>query len=238
MSPPVYRGDILFLCRISVCLSVRPSVRPCPSVCLSVHEIVSAPYLRNGLRDFHLNLCHMFTSRRRRAEPMCRPYRFKVKVRLEGHRFEPVFRVRSISPKRLEGFSLNLCHMFTSRRRRAEPMCRPYRFKVKVRLEGHRFEPVFRVRSISPKRLEGFSLNLCHMFTSRRRHAEPMCRPYRFKVKVRLEGHRFEPVFRVRSISPKRLRGIFIKLVSHVHPKEAMCRIRVLTIPVQGQGHA
>ena len=34
MSPPVYRGDVLFLCP-------------------SVHKIMSAPYLRNRFKDFH-----------------------------------------------------------------------------------------------------------------------------------------------------------------------------------------
>ena len=45
-------------------------------------------------------------------------------------------------------------------------MSRPYRFKVKGTIEGQRFEPVFLVRSISQKQLEGLSLNLCQMFTS------------------------------------------------------------------------
>ena len=110
-------------------------------------------------------------------------------------RVMPLFRLRKcvffISPKRLEGFSLHLCQIFTSLRRCAEPMFRPYRFKVKVTLDGQRFEPVFRVRSISQKRLEGFSWNLCQMFTSWRRCAEPMFRPYRFKVKVAMGRHPF-----------------------------------------------
>ena len=41
----------------------------------------------------------------------------------------------SRSPKRVEGFSWNLCQMFTSCRRRAEPMFRPFRFKVKSGLK-------------------------------------------------------------------------------------------------------
>ena len=120
MSPPVYRGDILFLSWMSVCPSVPNRVR-------SISP--------RRLEGFSWNLCQMFTSSRRCAEPMSRPYRFKVKVTLEGQRFEPLFRVRSISPRRLEGFSWNLCQMFTSSRRCAEPMSRPYRFKVKVSLK-------------------------------------------------------------------------------------------------------
>ena len=42
------------------------------------------------------------------------------------------------------------------------------------------------VRSISLRRLEGFSWNLCQMFTSSWRCAEPMSWPYRFKIKVKL----------------------------------------------------
>ena len=42
------------------------------------------------------------------------------------------------------------------------------------------------VRSISLRRLEGFSWNFCQMFTSSWRCAEPMSWPYRFKIKVKL----------------------------------------------------
>ena len=50
----------------------------------------------------------------------------------------------------------------------------------------------FRVRSISLP-LEGFSLNFGHMFASVRQCAELITQPCRHKVKVTVQGHRFEP---------------------------------------------
>ena len=51
----------------------------------------------------------------------------------------------------------------------------------------------FRVRSISPIPLEGFSLNFGHMFASVRRCVELITQPRRYKVKITVQGHRFEP---------------------------------------------
>ena len=51
----------------------------------------------------------------------------------------------------------------------------------------------FRVRSISPIPLEGFSLNFGRMFASVRQCAELITQPCRHKVKVTVQGHRFEP---------------------------------------------
>ena len=78
------------------------------------------------------------------------------------------------------------------------PVYRRYFFVLdvclSVRLSAH---PFVRSKScplhisISPKQfkiVEGFSWNLCQMFTPWRRCAEPTFRPYRFKVKVRLVG--------------------------------------------------
>ena len=164
----------------------------------------------------------MFTSSRQCVEFMSRPYRFKVKVTLEGQMFEALFRVCSISPRRLEGFLRNLSNMFTSLRQCAEPMSRPYRFKVKVTLKGQRFEALFRFRSISPRRLEGFSWSLGHMFTSSRHCAEPMYRPSR--VKVTLEGQRFEALFRVQDAAKD-----FTEVQSHVLLINMMCRTRTFS---------
>ena len=77
-----------------------------------------------------------------------------------------------------------------------------------------------RVRSISPRRLEGFSWNLGHMFTSSRRCAEPMSRPSRFKVT--LEGQRYEALFRVQDTAKD-----FTEVQSHVQLINMMCNTRV-----------
>ena len=75
----------------------------------------------------------------------------------------PEFRVCSISPIPLEGFSLNFGHMFASVRQCAESITQSCRLKVKVTVQGHGLE--FRVRSVSPLPLGGFSLNFGQMFT-------------------------------------------------------------------------
>ena len=51
------------------------------------------------------------------------------------------FRVRSISPIPLEGFTLNFGHLFASVRRRAELITQPCQHKVIVTVQGHRFDP-------------------------------------------------------------------------------------------------
>ena len=96
---------------------------------------------------------------------------------------------RSISPIPLEGFSLNVGHMFASVRRCAELITQPCRQKVKdtsLSLE-------FRVRSVSPIPVEGFSLNFGQIFTLVRRCAESITQPCRLKVNVTVQGHGFEP---------------------------------------------
>ena len=99
------------------------------------------------------------------------------------------FRVRSISPIPLEGFSLNLGHMFASVRRYVELITQPCRQKVKVTA----LSLEFRVRSVSPIPVEGFSLNFGQMFTLLRRCVESITQPCRHKVKVTVQGHVFEP---------------------------------------------
>ena len=51
----------------------------------------------------------------------------------------------------------------------------------------------FRVRSVSPIPVEGFSLNFGQMFTLVRRCEELISQPCRLKVKVTVQGHGFEP---------------------------------------------
>ena len=73
------------------------------------------------------------------------------------------FRVCSISPIPLEGFSLNFGQMFTLVRRCAESITQPCRLKVKVTVQGHGLSIEFCVRSVSPLPLGGFSLNFGQM---------------------------------------------------------------------------
>ena len=75
----------------------------------------------------------------------------------------------------------------------AEPISQPCQLKIKVTAQGQGFGLEFRVRSISPIPLEGFSLNFGHMFASVRRCAELINQPCRHKVKVIVQGHKFEP---------------------------------------------
>ena len=128
---------------------------------------------------------------------MCRthkstmPTRSRSQVKVVGLSLE--FLVRSISPIPLEGFSLNFGHMFASVRRCAELITQPCRHKVKVTVQGHGLSLEFRVRSISPIPVEGFSLNFGQIFTLVRQCAESITQPCRLKVKVTVQGHRFEP---------------------------------------------
>ena len=61
MSPPLYRGDILFLSWMSVL----------PSVCLS--QSVSAPHLQDSLKDFH------------ETWVTCSPHQGDIKSRIRFH---------------------------------------------------------------------------------------------------------------------------------------------------------
>ena len=103
------------------------------------------------------------------------------------------FRVRSISPIPMEGFSLNFGHMFASVRRCAELITQPCHNKVKSQFKVTGLSLEFRVRSVSPISVEGFSLNFGQMFTLVRQCAESITQPCRFKVKVTVQGHVFDP---------------------------------------------
>jgi hypothetical protein len=82
--------------------------------------------------------------------------------------------------------------MFTSPRECAEPMMLKCQLKVKVTIEGqisnNQILDSYRVRSVSPTLIEGFSSNLAQMLTSRRGCAEPMLPMCQLKVKVTIEG--------------------------------------------------
>ena len=96
----------------------------------------------------------------------------------------------------------------------------------------------FRVRSISPIPLEGFSLKFGHMFASVIQYAELINQPGWHKVKVTVQGHMFEPWISCPLCISYTSGRIFFKLWSNVHLSETMCRIKNSTIPTQAQGHS
>ena len=166
-----YRNGLRLPVRLSICLSFR-------------NTFLSAPYLLNPLKDFHFTLVKCSPQWVDVQNP-CQPCQPKVKVRSRSWVWVLNF-VSAPSPIPLEGFSLNFGHMFTSVRQFAELIIQPCWHKVKVTVQGHRFEP-------------WISCPLCISYTSGR---------------------------------------IFFKLWSNVHLSEMMCRINNSTMPTQGQGRS
>jgi len=99
----------------------------------------------------------------------------------------------------------------------------------------------YRVCSINPIPMEGFSSNLTEMFTSTRGCTEPMLPMCQLKVKVTIEGQ----------ISNNQILGImscplcksytnlkiFFNLGSNVNLNKEMCRTHVTLLPAWGQGY-
>ena len=158
-------GDYRNGLHLSICLSVH-----CPFVCSSV--ILSCP-LRISWTLWKIFI--KLWSNVHLSESMCRTHvnhaNSRSQVKVIGLSLE--FRVRSISPIPLEGFCLNFGHMFAPVRRCAELITQPCRHKVKVTVQGHRFEPwISCPLCISYTRRRGFFLNFGQMFTLVRRCAE------------------------------------------------------------------
>ena len=86
--------------------------------------------------------------------------------------------------------------MFASVRRCAELITQPCRHKAKV--TGLSLE--FRVRSVSPIPVEGFSLNFGQIFTLVRQYAESAMPTQGQRSQFKVMGLSLE--FRVRSVSP------------------------------------
>ena len=121
--------------------------------------------------------------------------------------------------------------MFASVSRCTEPMS-----TMPTQDQGHRSRSS--VRSISPIPLKGFSLNFGHMFASVRWCAELITQPCWHKVKVTIQGHRFEPWISCQLCISYTSGRIFFKLWTDVHLSEMMCRINNSTMLTQGQGHS
>ena len=120
----------------------------------------------------------------------------------------------------------------------AEPISQPCQLKVKVTGQGHGFEPWISCPlhiSYTPERL--LFLNFGHMFASMRRCAELITQPWRYKIKVTVQGHGFVSWFSCPLCISYTSGRIFFKFWSNVHYK-TMCRINNSTMPTQGQGHS
>ena len=142
------------------------------------------------------------------SETMCRislhhaNSRSRSQFKVMGFSLE--FRVRSVSPLPLGGFSLNFGQMFT-----CGTMCRTHNSAMGTQGQGHSssLSPEFHVHSISPLPLEGFSFNFGQMFASVKWCAEPIAQPCRLtRSQFKVMGLSLE--FCVRSVSPLPVGGL------------------------------
>ena len=161
------------------------------------------------------------------AEPISQPCQLKVKVTVQGHRFE----LWISCPLYISYTSGRIFFKLWSNVYLSETMCRinnstmRTRSRSQVKVIGSSL--IFRVRSISPIPLEGFYLNFGQMFASLRRCAQLITQPCRQKVNVTVQGHRFEPWISCPLCSSYTSERIFFKHWSNVHHSETMCRIKV-----------
>ena len=124
------------------------------------------------------------------SEMMCRTYNSRSRSQLKVIH---LFLVHSISPEPFERFSWNFGQMFALVRQCVEPITQACWLKVKVTVKGHEFEPWISCSLHPPEPFERCSLNLGQMLALVRWCAEPIIQQCRFKVKVTIEGHQFEP---------------------------------------------
>ena len=117
----------------------------------------------------------------------------------------------------------------------AKSISQPCQLKVKVTGQSHGLSLEFRVRTISPIPLEGFSFSFGHMFASVRQCAELIIQPCRHKVKVTVQGHRFEPWISCPLCISYKSGRIFFKLWSNVNLSETMCRIKNSAMPTRSR---
>ena len=103
---------------------------------------------------------------------MCRTYDSAMQTQGQGHVICPSIRVRSISPKTFERFSLNFTQMFLLERRCAEHMPQLHRLMVKVVGQGQRNTPWISWLFHISWTLLWFSLNFTHMVLIVRRCTE------------------------------------------------------------------
>ena len=97
------------------------------------------------------------------------------------------------------------------------------------------FSLEFCVISISPLRLEEFSLSFGQMFISVKQCSEPMTQVRRLKVKVKIKGHGIKTLNFVSASYLLYSYRIFIELCSNADLSEMVCRTYVSTMQTQSQ---
>ena len=132
----------------------------------------------------------MFALVRRCIEPITQRCRLKVNVTIEGHpslscSLHISWTLRKIFMKLWSNVCLSEA-MCRTHNKHADSRSRPQLKVTSLSLEFH-------VHSKSPEPFERYLLNLGQMFALVRWCAQPITQQYRFKVKVTIEGHQFEP---------------------------------------------
>ena len=153
-----------------------------------------------------------------------------------GHEFEPLIscplHICFTHGRIFIKLKLNVCL--------GETMCRTHKSTMPTQGQGHNWRS--RVWAFdfvsSPYLLNSliFFFNFGQMLASVRRCTEPT-QPCRFKVKVTIEGHEFEPLISCSLLISWTLWKIFIKLWPNVRLSETMCRTYNSAMPTQGHGH-
>ena len=121
-------------------------------------------------------------------------------------------------------------------------MCRTHKSTMPTQGQGHRSRSwIWALNFVSAPYLlypwKVTFLNFGHMFASMRRCAELITQPWRYKIKVTVQGHGFVSWFSCPLCISYTSGRIFFKFWSNVHYK-TMCRINNSTMPTQGQGHS
>ena len=184
----------LFKCLLQ-CRCAEPIRHPCQlKVTGQGHWFepwISCPLHISYMEGFSLNFGHIFASVRRCAELIPQPCRHKVKITVQGHRFEPWISC----PLSISYTSGRIFFKLWSKVHLSETMCRINNSTMPTQGKGHSSRSClsleFRVGSVSPLPLGGFSLNFGQMFTLVIQCAEPITQPCWLTVKVKVQGHRF-----------------------------------------------
>ena len=169
------------------------------------------------------------------AEPISQPCQLKVKVTGQGYGFESwISCPLHISYTRGRIFFKLWSYVCLS-----ETMCRTYNSTMPTQGQGNSSRSQvcleFRVRSLSPIPMEGFSLNFGQMFTLVRRCAESITQPCRLKVKVTVQGHGFEHWISCLLCISFTLGGCSLNFGQMV-TCGTICRIHNSAMGTQGQG--
>ena len=140
------------------------------------------------------------------------------------------FRVRSISPIPLEGFSLNVGHMFALVRQ-------THNSSMPTQGQGRSSRSQVEPWLSSPIPVERFSSNFGQMFNLVRRRAELILNNAGSRSRSQFKVKCLSLEFRVRSVSPLPLGGFSLNF-SQMFTRGTMCRTHNSAMGTQGQGHS